>query len=464
MRVLYILLILSSCVFLFCGRPENVIIKSTSEKEREEKIRYYGSIRQQENRKKIDSLDFAANPGLPPHEVMTRIRFELIDQYVSDIPPSAEKSLESLYSYLIKPARNDFERVRAIYRWITTNINYDIEASMRQEQSFIMPDDILSEKLAVCYGFSNLFQHLCQLAGLEAVIIGGWARGRTGVEKIFVDENLHAWNAVKIENGWYLVDCTWGAGIFTNEGFVKQPVDFYFLTEPRKLIYTHFPEMSKCQLLTEIVTEDEFSRFPLVRDRFFEYDIDFSENANGTIEVNGTDSLSFITPENVLLIARLKQDNQEVNGHWTLAQRRGNYYQVHFKLPEPGNFTLGIYGRKREQNNSLFSDLLWFNIKSGFSYQKSVRFPQTVESFQKRNVYLISPLQGQLVSGQSWFFKIRAPEALRVAAVNNDEWTFLNENSGNWEGNVVLKPGKLVLYANYVVGNRFEGLVVYEVK
>ncbi|MBN2089064.1 hypothetical protein JW964_05610 [candidate division KSB1 bacterium] len=464
MKVLYLILILSICVFLFCGRPEKVIIKSSPEKEREEKIRYYGYTRQQENRKKIDSLDFAANPGLPMHEVVTRIRFEFIDQHVSNIPPSAEKSLESLYSYLIKPARNDFERVRAIYRWITTHIEYDIDASLHNEQSYIIPDEIFSERLAVCYGFSTLFKYFCNLAGLESIIIGGWARGRTGVEKIFSDDNLHAWNAVKIQNGWYLVDCTWGAGIFTNEGFVKQPADFYFLTEPNKLIYTHFPEIPKCQMLGELVKQEEFSRWPLVRNRFFEYNVDFPGNPDGTIEIEGLDSLSFVTPENIMLIARLKKDNQELDGYWTFAQRQNNFYRIHFKLPEPGKYTLGIYGRKKEQNNSNFSDLLWFNIKSGVSYKKSVKFPQTVESFQKRNVYLISPLQGQLVSGQTRFFKIRAPEALRVAAVNNDEWTFLKENSGTWEGTVVLKSGKLVLYANYVVGNRFEGLVVYEVK
>lgn len=464
MRVLYFSLTICVINIIFCSRPEKVTIKSTAEKDRDELANIYEYTQQLENRNKIESINFLANPGRSANEIATRIRFHVIDQHVFNTPKSVEKSLESLLSYLIKPAQNDFERVRAIYRWIITNINYDIDAFRQYSRSFVIPEEIFQKRLAVCYGFSILFKYMSQLAGLESVFIGGWARGRTGVEQIFSDDNLHAWNAIKIENGWYLLDCTWGAGFFNNNQFTKQPIDFYFLTDPQKLIYTHFPEIPKCQLLTEAISKEEFSHWPLVRNRLFEYNVDFSAVSNGIIEVEGAGSFSFITPDDILLIARLKKNNQDLDSHWAFAQRSGKFYQIHFKLPEPGMYTLGIYGCKREQNEALYSDLLWYQVRSDSFFEESGYFPQTTEYFQKRNVHLITPMNGLLNSGQAQIFKIQAPEALRIAAVNNEEWIFFNNNSGDWEGEVLLKPGKLVLFANYVVGNRFEGLVVYQVR
>ncbi len=464
MRIFYFLLIFLTSLVLFCSRPEKVSIKSSVEKDGDEQVHFYEYTQQLENRNKIESTDFAANPGRPADEIATRIRYDLIDEHVRNTPVSAEKSPENLISYLIKPAQNDFERVRAIYRWITMNIDYDIEAFQRRSRSNVIPDDIFQERRAVCYGFSILFKHLSQLAGLQSIFIGGWARGRAGVEQIFADDNLHAWNAVKIENGWYLLDCTWGAGVLNDGQFLKESIDFYFLTEPQKLIYTHFPEIPKCQLLSEIISKEEYSRWPLVRNRVFEHQVDFSESANGIIEVDGGGSLSFKTPADILLVARLKKDNQELDSHWTFAQRAGAHYQIYFKLPEQGRYTFGIYGRKREQSAATFSDLVWYQVQSNSFVEESDYFPQTTEYFQKRDIRLITPLNGLLINGQTQLFKIRAPEALRVAAVNNEEWIFLKNNSGDWEGEVLLKPGKLVLFANYVVGNRFEGLVVYEVK
>ncbi|MEJ2543888.1 MAG: hypothetical protein P8Y99_07450, partial [Calditrichaceae bacterium] len=42
-----------------------------------------------------------------------------IDNYVLNTPPQVEKRIQSLASYLIKPARTEIEKVRALYRWVT---------------------------------------------------------------------------------------------------------------------------------------------------------------------------------------------------------------------------------------------------------------------------------------------------------------------------------------------------------
>ncbi|MCS7045368.1 MAG: transglutaminase-like domain-containing protein, partial [Gemmataceae bacterium] len=53
--------------------------------------------------------------------------YKAIDQHALKAPPEAEASLDSLAEYLAKPCKTDRDKARAIYRWITDRIAYDVE-------------------------------------------------------------------------------------------------------------------------------------------------------------------------------------------------------------------------------------------------------------------------------------------------------------------------------------------------
>mgnify|MGYP006299736615 CR=1 len=58
-------------------------------------------------------------------------------------------------------------------------------------------------------------------------------------------EENHAWNAVRIEGAWYLVDVTWDSGSLSSSGnFIPEYDTSYLFISPRPLIYTHFPAMT----------------------------------------------------------------------------------------------------------------------------------------------------------------------------------------------------------------------------
>ena len=67
---------------------------------------------------------------------------------------------------------------------------------------------------------------------IETKIINGFAKG-AGYKPgdIFKDTN-HAWNVVKIDQNWNLIDCTWGAGTFSNNKFNRSLENFYFCARP----------------------------------------------------------------------------------------------------------------------------------------------------------------------------------------------------------------------------------------
>ena len=93
--------------------------------------------------------------------------------------------------------------------------------------------------------------------------------------------HAHAWNAVYVNGGWRLVDCTWGAGRVNPETkqFERHFNEHFFLTDPGELIYTHFPydeaekNYSRWQLLPEPITLEAFNTLPLLNSYFFKYSL-----------------------------------------------------------------------------------------------------------------------------------------------------------------------------------------------
>jgi hypothetical protein len=199
------------------------------------------------------------------------ISYAAIDQRAIKAPPSAETSVESLAEYLGKTAKNDREKARAIYRWITEHIAYDVPSFLAKERKDNSPEGVLKSHLCVCEGYAKLFQALCEKAGVEAILVGGRAKATE-----FLDDpqmTAHAWNAIKLDGEWHLVDATWGAGGIKNKQFVKQFKDYYFLAPPDQFIFTHFPIDSKWQLLPDVRTENEFDAFPPVPQGLFQYGV-----------------------------------------------------------------------------------------------------------------------------------------------------------------------------------------------
>ena len=81
-------------------------------------------------------------------------------------------------------------------------------------------------------------------AGLHCVTVSGWAKGveyRPG-NPITSGPINHSWNAVLLDGNWQLVDSHWATRYLqsernTPENLVYEYDDFYFIPEPRNLIY-----------------------------------------------------------------------------------------------------------------------------------------------------------------------------------------------------------------------------------
>jgi hypothetical protein len=221
-------------------------------------------------------------------------------------------SPDSLARQLTYPYTTDLEKVRAIFRWITENISYNIRPTHRidnTEKSYILDDstdtgplkplservaiDVLKRRIAFCDGYARLFTTLCTYAGIESEVITGYGNGSVRRKGRFGSN--HRWNAVRIDSSWYLLDATWASGYSTygSNDFIKSYNDFYFLTPPKAFARDHYPEDPKWALLSDLPVISEFETSPFKTHLFSKKYITSYAPQSGIIEANVGDTLQF---------------------------------------------------------------------------------------------------------------------------------------------------------------------------
>ncbi len=110
---------------------------------------------------------------------------------------------------IISADMTDLEKEMAINSWLCENAVYDDAALENAEKySFTQVDEdfydsftaygILADGVGVCASYSAAFKLLADAAGLESIVVTGYLDGSCP----------HAWNKVKIDDDWYIVDAT----------------------------------------------------------------------------------------------------------------------------------------------------------------------------------------------------------------------------------------------------------------
>lgn len=218
-----------------------------------------------------------------------------VDNHVLSYRGVAFSGIRALADSLTGKFTEDHEKARAIYRWITDNISYDCYAYHNPDNRTDNYQLVLESRKAVCSGYASLFKALCRFSGLDAEIITGYARFSyedMGRERIEVN---HAWNAVKIDGEWQLVDATWGSG-YTDESvnrFTKSYSDNFFLTDPKQFVLNHFPREKKWQLLDRPVSKRKFSTYPYIWEGYYRHKVTAFAPKKGVIEIRSGQAVRF---------------------------------------------------------------------------------------------------------------------------------------------------------------------------
>jgi hypothetical protein len=113
---------------------------------------------------------------------------------------------------ITKKCDSDSLKALAIYNWITNNIRYDVKAYEKSLNRNWSWKKVIRRRKGLCEDYALVFQNLAKLSGLEVLKISGYTKSGDyfkGKEHYFSD---HAWNLVKIDSNWRIIESTWGSG------------------------------------------------------------------------------------------------------------------------------------------------------------------------------------------------------------------------------------------------------------
>ncbi|MCU4157902.1 hypothetical protein J1N10_18150 [Carboxylicivirga sp. A043] len=268
--------------------------------------------------------------------------------------PNSYEHYEPLAEQIKADFKTDEDRAAAIFTWIALNIEYDVESyyskhpksisySYRSEEERrqierriheMLAETTIQEGRAVCQGYSELFRVLCLECGIESEVISGHSKTmpqEIGRKLAFSD---HAWNVVKLNDQWYLLDATWAAGSVNHRfgEFVPKFNPVYYKTNPDLFFLNHYPDDT--QWLLTRYRESQFVNAPLVHAAYLSKKIEIKSPRRGVITKarGGVINVEIVTDEELNSFSYKFNDQrfiEEVNGvrvgdKWVLTIPVGN--------------------------------------------------------------------------------------------------------------------------------------------
>mmetsp|Transcript_103838 Transcript_103838/g.190179 ORF Transcript_103838/g.190179 Transcript_103838/m.190179 type:complete len:688 (+) Transcript_103838:40-2103(+) len=274
-----------------------------------------------------------------------------------DTPESHAQSISKLASYLIQPAKSDEQKAWVIFSWVCHHVSYDCEGYRNKgKRKSCRPSDVLKSRQSVCQGYADIYTALAKEAGLEVQTVTGHARNSTreiGQDIIRDGVGGHAWNAVKVDGQWLLLDSCWGAGTCGGE-FHREFRPHFFGVHPEVLLFSHFPTDTKWQLLPTPLSYREFISQPIVHtdgmtSNGLKFVPEFRPPGAIMLKSSNQDSIQLQVPLHTELLVNIDDDDRRC-----FQERQENgLVKIHFRVPKgPSENKLKIYAKRRDLRGS----------------------------------------------------------------------------------------------------------------
>ena len=377
--------------------------------------------------------------ALPEHD------FSRIDRYALKTPSDETESIPVLAAWLVRPAHNDLEKARAVYRWVTANIRYDTDALAQATPLRSTALDTLLTRRGVCEGYARLFARLCQQAGLKAVWIGGYGRGARGDFSAApgpAGMANHAWNAVMVDGRWRLVDATWGAGSIDpgTDRYVAHFQSAYFDMPARAFVMTHLPSDARWQLLNHPISAEEQARLPYLSAEGLEARLSCTDFPGCALETSGDIVMHFAARRGEAVSGRLFRNGQPL-AQRVFAQPCQGGFALTLAPPAAGSYVLRVFvARAGDRTAPLGAQYRVQSDAASVTYPNG--FPEIYRAFNDARAEVATPLSGRLAAGSAQAFDLRVPGASYVAVITADHrFHYLDRQGQHFCGSVTLVSG-----------------------
>lgn len=128
----------------------------------------------------------------------------------------------------------EWDKIKYIHDYIVLNCTYDAEGANNQSAYGALIDG-----KAVCEGYAKAMAYLCNKAGIECMLVTGYAGG-----------DAHMWNMVKYNGNWYHIDATWDDPAKMIDGTEYVKYNYFNLTT------------SQIRLDHKIIPDNNFVEYP----------------------------------------------------------------------------------------------------------------------------------------------------------------------------------------------------------
>lgn len=306
-------------------------------------------------------------------------------------------------------------------------------------------------ELLVCSGYSRLYRDISTYISLEVECVSCYAKGIGYQPGKKMKEINHEYNVIKLNNKWYPIESTWGAGhIDKNNNYKRELEEFYFLTDPEFLIYSHFPENPKWQLTKKKYTLEDFLKWPRFYKNFFKYGFKKYIPEEGEINLKNKNSQKFeLFVENIMK-KKLSCCIFLFEGNWLkkqlnseLIKRCEDKFEINCLFNKKGKYKVLFYAND-DINATLNYPIMDYIVNIDNNAKIELKFPHTYKGAEA--IEIIEPIYDNLKFGSNVKFKIKSE--LKTIIIIDSQWHYLNKNKeGFFEKTIKIQNKK----GNYVV-------------
>ena len=376
---------------------------------------------------------------------------DLCKSIASSLPRRKETDYQSLKDIMKSKTKKLSlkEKSYIIFLWICDNISYDIDSYYAGRDVDCTPEGVFKNGSSICSGYSRLFKDISIYLNLEVECVSCYAKGAGYYVGQKLTKTDHEYNVIKLNNKWYPIDCTWGAGHVTNKEFIKSYNEFYFFVNPELLIKTHFPEDDKWQLTNKKYTLDEFLKWPQVKSNFYQYGFDKYYPEEGVIELKNKNIQKFIIygpnmeQKAAMCNIYLLEDNcykQQLT--LSLINYYNNRFEVNARFNKKGKYKIEIYGNDGSEEK--YHDIIEYAANVDKDAIRSLSFPKTYKGSE--NINVIEPLYDNLRAGEKVNFKMTSNYDDII--IIDDDWHYIKRNEDGYfefETQIKTQKGKKVI-------------------
>ncbi|XP_054470246.1 kyphoscoliosis peptidase [Anoplopoma fimbria] len=299
--------------------------------------------------------------------------FHRVDSHViragAELKEKCVYDVKTIVQSIIRGARNELERLRAIWVWLCHNIEYDVSGYLGRSEKLSSPEEVIAAGRGVCCGYSSLCTEMCREVGIECQEVPGHSKGIGYLQGQSLQnvKSDHLWNCVLLGGQWFLLDACWGAGRVDveHESFVKRFDEFYFLTDPEEFIESHFPDEERWQLLEAPIPPEEFERRVFKTSAFFTMGLRLIQPHHFHIVTDDGEanmSLSFsrpatftyeITQHQDLLHSGAREQKESINSSFGLLTVSHRSMKLQLLPPASGVYDVKVFARPEAADTPL---------------------------------------------------------------------------------------------------------------